>query len=44
MNQIIKQENTSICFKINRKPCLCLKNIKSTVCLYESKPANNFFL
>ena len=36
MNQIFKQENTIICFKIKRKPCLCFKNIKSTVCLYES--------
>ena len=36
MNQIIKHENTIICFKIKRKLCLRLKNSKSTVCLYES--------
>ena len=33
-NQIIKQAN-AICFKI-KKTCLCLNNIKSVVCLYES--------
>ena len=37
MNQIIKQVNTIICFKIQKKKTrFCLKNIKSTVCLYES--------
>ena len=34
MNQIIKHAN-AICLKIKKK-CLCLKNIKSIVYLYES--------
>ena len=35
MNQIIKQAS-AICFKIKKKTCLRLNNIKSIVCLYES--------
>ena len=34
-NQTIKQAN-AVCFKIKKKTCLCLNNITSIVCLYES--------